>query len=63
MIVFDAGRVVQRGPHDRLVRDAESVYGRLYAAWLEQTHSACTEARLAVPLGHFQGNGPYAGMW
>jgi ABC-type multidrug transport system fused ATPase/permease subunit len=37
VIVFDAGRVVQRGPHADLVRNKESVYGRLHAAWLEQT--------------------------
>jgi ABC-type multidrug transport system fused ATPase/permease subunit len=37
VIVFDAGRVVQRGPHADLVRDPESVYGRLHSAWLEQT--------------------------
>jgi ABC-type multidrug transport system fused ATPase/permease subunit len=37
VIVFDAGRVVQRGPHAELVRDPESVYGRLHSAWLEQT--------------------------
>jgi ATP-binding cassette, subfamily B, bacterial len=30
---------VQRGPHHRLVTDAESIYGRLYASWLEQTRS------------------------
>ena len=35
--MVDAGRVVQRGPHDELVRDPDSVYGRLYASWLEQT--------------------------
>jgi ATP-binding cassette, subfamily B, bacterial len=40
VLVFDRGRVVQRGPHRRLVKDAESVYGRLYAAWLEQTTPA-----------------------
>ena len=28
---------VQRGPHDELVRVADSVYGLLYASWLEQT--------------------------
>jgi ATP-binding cassette, subfamily B, bacterial len=38
VLVVDRGRVVQRGPHDELVRDPESVYGRLYASWLEQTH-------------------------
>lgn len=37
VIVFDAGRIVQRGHHDDLVTDADSVYGRLYAAWLAQT--------------------------
>ena len=37
VIVVDAGRVVQRGPHAELVRDPESIYGRLYASWLEQT--------------------------
>ncbi|MGC9667387.1 ABC transporter ATP-binding protein [Planosporangium sp. 12N6] len=40
VIVVDAGRVVQRGPHDDLVRDPGSVYGRLYASWLEQTRAA-----------------------
>jgi ABC-type multidrug transport system fused ATPase/permease subunit len=39
VLVFDAGRIVQRGPHAVLVRDPESVYGRLYASWLEQTSS------------------------
>jgi ABC-type multidrug transport system fused ATPase/permease subunit len=37
VIVVDAGRVVQRGPHAELVRDPSSVYGRLHASWLEQT--------------------------
>ena len=37
VIVVDAGRIVQRGPHRELVADADSVYGRLYASWLEQT--------------------------
>ena len=37
VIVVDAGRVVQRGPHAELVQDPESIYGRLYASWLEQT--------------------------
>jgi ABC-type multidrug transport system fused ATPase/permease subunit len=37
VIVFDRGRVVQRGSHAALVRDPDSVYGRLHAAWLEQT--------------------------
>lgn len=37
VIVVDQGRVVQRGPHAELVQDPESVYGRLYTSWLEQT--------------------------
>ena len=37
VIVVDRGRIVQRGPHDELVRDADSVYALLYASWLEQT--------------------------
>jgi ABC-type multidrug transport system fused ATPase/permease subunit len=37
VIVVDAGRVVQRGPHAELVRDADSIYAKLYASWLEQT--------------------------
>jgi ABC-type multidrug transport system fused ATPase/permease subunit len=37
VIAFDAGRVVQRGPHSTLVADPDSVYGRLHRAWLEQT--------------------------
>jgi ABC-type multidrug transport system fused ATPase/permease subunit len=39
VIVVDAGRVVQRGPHRRLVAEAGSVYARLYASWLEQTRN------------------------
>jgi ABC-type multidrug transport system fused ATPase/permease subunit len=34
VVVVDAGRIVQRGRHDALVQDPDSVYGRLYAAWL-----------------------------
>ncbi|HEY2946846.1 MAG TPA: ATP-binding cassette domain-containing protein, partial [Micromonosporaceae bacterium] len=37
VIVVDDGRIVQRGPHDELVRETDSVYGRLYASWLEQS--------------------------
>ncbi len=37
VLVFDAGRIVQRGPHTQLVSQADSVYARLYASWLEQT--------------------------
>jgi len=37
VIVVDRGRVVQRGPHNELVVEADSVYGRLFASWLEQT--------------------------
>jgi ATP-binding cassette subfamily B protein len=38
VIVVDAGRIVQRGPHAELLRDPESIYANLYASWLEQTH-------------------------
>ncbi|OKI75115.1 ABC transporter ATP-binding protein [Micromonospora sp. CB01531] len=37
VIVVDRGRIVQRGPHDELVKDPNSVYALLYASWLEQT--------------------------
>jgi len=37
VIVVDHGRIVQRGRHEDLVADPSSVYGRLYASWLEQT--------------------------
>ncbi|MFI9640070.1 ABC transporter ATP-binding protein [Micromonospora sp. NPDC051925] len=37
VVVVDRGRIVQRGPHDELLRDPDSVYGLLYASWLEQT--------------------------
>lgn len=37
VIVVDKGEVVQRGPHAELLQDADSVYARLYASWLEQT--------------------------
>ena len=37
VIVVDRGRIVPRGPHADLVRDADSVYALLYASWLEQT--------------------------
>jgi ATP-binding cassette subfamily B protein len=37
VIVVDSGQVVQRGPHTDLVSDPASIYGRLYASWLEQT--------------------------
>jgi ATP-binding cassette subfamily B protein len=40
VIVVDRGVVVQRGTHDQLVRDPDSIYGRLFASWLEQTRSA-----------------------
>jgi ABC-type multidrug transport system fused ATPase/permease subunit len=39
VIVFDGGRVVQRGPHATLVAQPGSVYGRLHAAWQEQTRA------------------------
>jgi ATP-binding cassette subfamily B protein len=35
VIVFDQGRVVQRGPHAQLVAEG-GVYGRLHASWVSQ---------------------------
>ncbi|GGF32144.1 multidrug ABC transporter ATP-binding protein [Marmoricola endophyticus] len=35
VLVFDAGRVVQRGPHAALVEQG-GVYGRLHASWVSQ---------------------------
>ncbi|HET7690366.1 MAG TPA: ABC transporter ATP-binding protein [Nocardioidaceae bacterium] len=35
VVVVDAGRVVQRGPHATLVEEG-GVYGRLYASWVAQ---------------------------
>jgi ATP-binding cassette subfamily B protein len=40
VIVFDRGRVVQRGSHAELVAQTGSVYARLFASWLEQTREA-----------------------
>ena len=37
VIVVDAGRVVQRGPHAELLLQEDSIYAKLYASWLEQT--------------------------
>src|SRR4029077_19147035 len=37
VIVVDRGRIVQRGPHARLVTETDSIDARLYASWLEQT--------------------------
>jgi ABC-type multidrug transport system fused ATPase/permease subunit len=36
VIVVDAGRVVQRGPHATLVAEQESIYAKLYASWLRR---------------------------
>jgi ABC-type multidrug transport system fused ATPase/permease subunit len=33
VLVFDAGRLVQRGAHDRLVNEPASIYQRLHASW------------------------------
>ncbi|MDH2428567.1 ABC transporter ATP-binding protein [Sphaerisporangium sp. TRM90804] len=39
VLVFEHGRVVQRGPHDRLVRQ-EGVYADLYASWTSAAHTS-----------------------
>ena len=37
VLVFDRGRLVERGPHHALV-DAEGAYARLHASWVAQSH-------------------------
>jgi len=37
VIVVDAGRVVQRGPHSELLTQEGSPYARLHASWVSQT--------------------------
>jgi ABC-type multidrug transport system fused ATPase/permease subunit len=54
VVVVDAGRIVQRGPHDELMADTGSVYGRLYASWLMH------RSQDAAP-GHPAGPGDPAG--
>lgn len=39
VVVVDAGRIVAVGPHTDLVRDPDSVYGRLHASWAAQQSS------------------------
>jgi ATP-binding cassette subfamily B protein len=36
VVVVDHGRIVQRGPHADLVREAGSVYAGLHASWMAQ---------------------------
>jgi ATP-binding cassette subfamily B protein len=36
VVVVDRGRVVQRGPHARLVAEADGVYAGLHASWVAQ---------------------------
>jgi ABC-type multidrug transport system fused ATPase/permease subunit len=36
VVVVDAGRIVQRGPHEELVTQAGSVYDRLHRSWMAQ---------------------------
>ncbi|MFD5272058.1 hypothetical protein [Streptomyces sp. NPDC058335] len=39
VVVFDAGRVVQRGTHQQLVGEHDLVHARLHHAWLQETES------------------------
>jgi len=39
VVVFDAGRIVQMGPHAELVAEG-GVYGRLYESWVGNTRAA-----------------------
>ncbi|WP_141013770.1 ABC transporter ATP-binding protein [Nocardioides sambongensis] len=36
VVVVDAGRIVQQGPHALLVAEPDSAYGRLYRSWVAQ---------------------------
>ena len=36
VVVVDKGRIVQRGPHAELVREAGSIYAGLHASWVAQ---------------------------
>jgi ATP-binding cassette subfamily B protein len=39
VLVFDAGELVQQGPHAALAAEAGSVYAGLHGSWVEQTRS------------------------
>ena len=39
VLVFDAGRIVQRGHHSELVAEPGSIYAGLHSSWVEQTRS------------------------
>ncbi|MFT4081348.1 MAG: ABC transporter ATP-binding protein [Nocardioides sp.] len=47
VVVVDAGRIVQRGPHSRLVAEVGSVYARLHASWTAQHTAEPSRARAA----------------
>jgi ATP-binding cassette, subfamily B, bacterial len=38
VLVFDAGKIVQRGSHNQLVNEPDSVYAKLYDSWLTGIH-------------------------
>jgi putative ABC transport system ATP-binding protein len=40
VLVFDAGRLVERGPHRELLRNDGGVYARLHASWTRQSQPA-----------------------
>jgi ATP-binding cassette subfamily B protein len=46
VLVFDRGRLVERGPHHELVT-AGQVYGRLHASWVAQSHLPGTSGSAA----------------
>ncbi len=47
VVVVDRGRIVQRGPHDRLVEEG-GVYGRLHRSWVAQ-HNPDSSAVASPP--------------
>lgn len=44
VVVFDAGRIVELGPHDELVQ-AGGTYARLYESWIGNTRSGAMTQR------------------
>ena len=57
VVVVDRGRIVQRGPHRRLVEEVGSVYAGLHASWTAQ-HGAGLAAGPVHPHGSGDRSGP-----
>ena len=48
VLVFDRARIVQDGPHDRLIAEG-GVYGRLYDSWQRGTGGSVSYTHLTLP--------------